>query len=162
MPDIGKTIKYIRESKGIKQYDLASMCSISKGTMNRIENTNFIPSYNKIESICESLGINSTELIVLSLDIGELPTNCRNTYKLLRKRLKRKIDEYLTLNKAEQEEANRRKITRCFQCEYFLGEITDGNRCRCSKRKFKVGEKEHLLYTKPFNKSCELFELKNE
>ena len=56
---VGKTIKSIRESKGISQKDLSKRTGLSRGHISGIENNKRVnnPTYNTLENIAFSLGV---------------------------------------------------------------------------------------------------------
>lgn len=60
---IGNRIKYLRESKGISQQDLAALCNFEKANMRRIEAGRTNPTFYTLYKISQGLMISISELV---------------------------------------------------------------------------------------------------
>lgn len=60
---IGNRIKFLRESKGISQQDLAALCNFEKANMRRIEAGRTNPTFYTLYKISQGLMISISELV---------------------------------------------------------------------------------------------------
>lgn len=60
---IGEKIRFIRESKGITQQDLAAACNFEKANMSRIEAGRTNPTISTLYKISQALGVKITDLV---------------------------------------------------------------------------------------------------
>ena len=60
---IGNRIKFLRESKGISQQDLAALCNFEKANMRRIEAGRTNPTIFTLNKISEALNLSLSELV---------------------------------------------------------------------------------------------------
>lgn len=91
--NIGKTIKYIRKRKAIKQCQLAELAGISTNALVGIEKGWFFPSMGTINGICKALNISKGCLLVHSLEESELPPQKSLLYQYLVKPLQEELWE---------------------------------------------------------------------
>ncbi len=69
---LGKTIKKIREQKGLKQLDVAFKSGLSSKYLSRVEQDVQIPPIPTLERICKALDV---ELPVLMIEYYKLKRN---------------------------------------------------------------------------------------
>jgi len=103
--DIGKKIKYLRESKNISQTELAKLSKLSQAFISSIENDHKRISLNALEKICTALNIDVVDFFVgdkkslyLNDDIKENNSELFNLIKELEKSSPseiRKLKEFL-------------------------------------------------------------------
>ena len=60
---LGKRIKFLRETKGISQQELASMCDFEKSNMSRLEAGRTNPTVSTLLKICDALCIDLPKLV---------------------------------------------------------------------------------------------------
>lgn len=60
---IGEKIRFIRESKGITQQDLAAACNFEKANMSRIEAGRTNPTISTLYKISQALEVKITDLV---------------------------------------------------------------------------------------------------
>lgn len=58
-----RTIREIREAKGIKQYELAQKLSIAPGTVYNWERGRYEPTASMLRKVAETLGVSMDEII---------------------------------------------------------------------------------------------------
>ncbi len=69
---LGKTIKKIREQKGLKQLDVAAKSGLTSKYLSRVEQGGQMPPIPTLERICKALG---TELPILMIEYYKLKRN---------------------------------------------------------------------------------------
>ena len=65
--EIGKRIKFLRESKGISQQDIAGLCNIEKSNFSRLEAGGTNPTIFTLSKIAEHLNVPLKELVDIEL-----------------------------------------------------------------------------------------------
>lgn len=60
---IGRNIRFLRESKGISQQNLAATCNFEKGNLSRIEAGRTNPTIATLYKISQALEITISELV---------------------------------------------------------------------------------------------------
>jgi transcriptional regulator with XRE-family HTH domain len=93
--DLGKTIKSIRQAKGIKQNTFAKLCDISQTYLSQIESNQKEPNISTLRSICKNLKISLPILFFLALDENDIPKNKRQAFAILSPTIKTLVNELL-------------------------------------------------------------------
>ncbi len=60
---IGQRIRFLRESKGISQQNLAAVCNFEKANLSRIEAGRTNPTITTLYKISQALEVNISELV---------------------------------------------------------------------------------------------------
>lgn len=87
--DLGTTIKTVRKAKNISQSDLASRVGISATALSSIETNASQPKRKTLHSICRELGVTKNYILIISLDIDEVPEDKKEIFKILLEPLKK-------------------------------------------------------------------------
>ena len=82
---IGKTIKFLRTTKGLKQSDLAEQVNVSKNYISLIENNKREPSLSFLKELASKLDI-PVSLLFLELDMNKKEVNPQERDLLLKMR----------------------------------------------------------------------------
>lgn len=61
-PKLGQRLKALREAKGLKLPELATMTNISRSSLYKVENNGMSLTYDKLIDLAEGLGVNIAEL----------------------------------------------------------------------------------------------------
>ena len=77
---IGETIVGIRQSKRLKQKDLADLTEIPVTVLSKIENNKREPSMKHLRKLSEALKIPYEVLMLLSLDPKSIPTEKKESF----------------------------------------------------------------------------------
>jgi len=65
--EVGKRIKFLRESKGISQQDIAGLCNIEKSNFSRLEAGGTNPTIYTLSKIAEHLNVPLKELVDIEI-----------------------------------------------------------------------------------------------
>ena len=65
--DLGDAISIIRKRKRITQKELAGKCNLSVAALSNIEKGKIIPSHQTIEALAGEMGIQTADLIMMTL-----------------------------------------------------------------------------------------------
>ena len=93
--NIGQAISEIRKKKGITQRELAKECGLSVTAIVNIEKGKCFPSKKSIESICKSMGVSVSALMVYSLTEEDVPEDRRDAFKVIIEPVKAYLNEKL-------------------------------------------------------------------
>lgn len=86
--NLGNTIKELRKSKGIKQYDLAQQCSITQSYLSNIEGNRKEPTLNTLQVISNNLDIPLPIMFFLAMDETDVAEEKRDFFTILSPSLK--------------------------------------------------------------------------
>lgn len=64
MSKLAKTVKILRDKKGMSQVELGKITGINRLMIGRIESQNFIPSINQLQELADVLQFDITEMFV--------------------------------------------------------------------------------------------------
>ena len=81
--NIGQAISEIRKKKGITQKELAKECGLSVTAIVNIEKGKCFPSKTSISSICQSLGVAVSVLMVYSITEEDVPEDRRDSFRVI-------------------------------------------------------------------------------
>lgn len=65
---IGERIRFLRESKGISQQNLAAICNFEKGNLSRIEAGRTNPTISTLYKISQALEVTISELVDVEIE----------------------------------------------------------------------------------------------
>jgi len=81
---VGKTIKMLRQLKGVDQSTIASDAGISTSYLSQIENDLKNPTLDIVQKIADTLEVDMVVLFVLSKKLDDVPEPKRELFKKLR------------------------------------------------------------------------------
>jgi transcriptional regulator with XRE-family HTH domain len=81
--NLGKAIMSVRKQLGIKQYELAEMCTISQTSLSQIETGLKRPSPRTLKKICAAFEVPDSVLYILGMQDTDIPESKKEIYALL-------------------------------------------------------------------------------
>lgn len=96
--DIGKVIKEVRKSKGLKQQSFAKMCGITQTYLSQIENNVKEPTISLLKRIAENLNLPLPILYFLSLEKNDIEKRKQDAYDLLMPFIKSIVNQFFSDN----------------------------------------------------------------
>lgn len=96
--DIGKVIKEVRKSKGLKQQSFAKMCGITQTYLSQIENNVKEPTISLLKRIAENLHLPLPILYFLSLEKNDIEERKQDAYDLLMPSIKSLVNQFFSDN----------------------------------------------------------------
>ena len=80
---IGKTIKNLRQKKGLKQIEFAKKCNLSQSYLSLIEKEKKEPTLSMLKQIAAVLEIPVPVLVFFSLNEDDIPQSKKEAFKTL-------------------------------------------------------------------------------
>jgi len=92
--DLGKTIKKIRKTKGLKQKDFARLCEITPSYLSQIENNLKEPNLSILKVLSDKLAIPLPILFFLALDDDDIVPEKKIAFKMINPAVKSMVNEF--------------------------------------------------------------------
>lgn len=95
--NIGIVIKDFRKRKGLNQGELAQKCGVTQTYFSQIENGKKVPGVDLLNKISEILGVPTSIIMFLSLEIEEVKAEKREAYKQIAPALHAMVKEFFAV-----------------------------------------------------------------
>lgn len=92
---IGSTIQQLREKRGLNQGQLADKLKISQTYLSQIESNKRVPNINLLERISSTIKAPLPFLLLLSMDIQDVPEEKKAHFILIEPLLKKFVEELI-------------------------------------------------------------------
>lgn len=80
---IGSTIKMLRKRRDMLQAELSEACAMTQSYLSQIENNKREPTIPTLRLICEQLEVPLPVLVLMSIEMDDLPEDRRAAYETL-------------------------------------------------------------------------------